>query len=87
MALFLLPTALYFLRIPLRLANTSLKTTQIHAKIVDTKISEDMNQLQKTLSTKDLNKPEGAGINISDLNKYGIEPNLNLLQRNITSYN
>lgn len=52
----------------------------IHTCILDTKISEDMNQLQKTLRAKDLNKPARAGINISELNKYGMEPNLNLLQ-------
>ena len=32
------------------LGHTSLKTTQIYARIVDTKISKDMDQLQKRLS-------------------------------------
>jgi len=32
------------------LGHTSLKSTQIYAKIVDTKISNDMNQLQQKLS-------------------------------------
>lgn len=38
------------------LGHTSLKTTQIYAKIVDSKISNDMNQLKIKLSN------EGCGI-------------------------
>jgi integrase/recombinase XerD len=36
------------------LGHTSLKTTQIYARIVDAKISDDMNQLQKRLNKERL---------------------------------
>jgi site-specific recombinase XerD len=40
------------------LGHTSLKTTQIYARIVDTKISNEMDQLQKKL------KVENCGVDV-----------------------
>jgi site-specific recombinase XerD len=37
------------------LGHTSIKTTQIYSKVVDTKISKDMEQLETTLKGKNLN--------------------------------
>ncbi|MGV8092056.1 MAG: site-specific integrase [Mangrovibacterium sp.] len=42
------------------LGHTSLKTTQIYARIVDTKISEDMSTLRSKLETKELNQKRHA---------------------------
>jgi len=54
------------------LGHTSIKTTQIYAKVIEQKVSDDMKQLKEKLKIdKNSNRKTGE-INIS--NQSGIEP-------------
>lgn len=47
------------------LGHASLKTTQIYSKVVDTKISKDMEALEKTLDHDELKNKKNSQMQIS----------------------